>query len=87
LEKGLSEIKYERLSPGFISDFLFYFKKSKRNGNSIQGEKMSLAIAFTNLYLSDPQYVTNHHKKMLMREFSLEEISELIDLIDRELMN
>lgn len=48
---------------------------------------MSLAIAFTNLYLSDPQFVTDHHKKMLMREFSLEEITELIDLIDRELMN
>lgn len=48
---------------------------------------MSLAIAFANLYLSDPQYVTDHHKKMLMREFSREEIMELINLINRELMN
>jgi hypothetical protein len=87
LEKDLSEIKYEQLTPGFISEFLFYFKRSKKHGVSIPGEKVSLAIAFTNLYLSDPLYVTDHHKKILRREFSGEEIEELIDLINRELLN
>ena len=87
LEKGLTQIKYQLLSPGFISDFLFYFKKSKKNQHSIPGEKISLAIAFANLYLSDPLYVTDYHKKILKKEFTAEEIEELIQLIQRELIN
>jgi hypothetical protein len=87
LEKGLSEKKYEQLTPGFISEFIFYFKRSKKNSVSIPDEKVSLAIAFANLYLSDPLYVTNHHKKILRREFTWNEIEELIDLINRELLN
>ncbi|MBR9998172.1 MAG: hypothetical protein KFF73_04335 [Cyclobacteriaceae bacterium] len=87
MEKGLSEIKHRKLPPGFISDFLFYFKRSNRNGNSIPGEKISLAIAFTKLYLSDPHYVTDYHKKILKKEFSNAEIEELIELINRELMD
>jgi hypothetical protein len=84
---GLSEIKYHKLSPGFISDFLCYFQKSWKNGNSIPGEKIALAIAFTKLYLADLQDVTAYHKKMLNKKFNADEIEELIFLINRELMD
>ena len=87
MEKGLPEIKQHKLSPEFISDFLYYFHRSQKNGNSILGEKISLAIAFANLYLADPGDVTDHHKKILKREFNEEEIGELIALIHEKLMN
>ncbi len=87
LEKGSSEIKKYQLTPGFITDFLYYFRKSRKNENSTPGEKISLAIAFANLYLADPGDVTDHHTKMLAREFKSEEIEELIALIKKELMD
>jgi alkylhydroperoxidase family enzyme len=85
VEKGLPNTKYQNLSPEFISDFLFYFRRTNKNGNSKPGEKISLAIAFANLYLADPADVTDHHKKMLKKEFSAEEINELTHLINNEL--
>lgn len=87
MEKGLSGIQYEKLSSDFISEFLYYFRKSRKNGVSIPGEKISLAIAFTNLYLADPGDVTDHHKKMLKKEFNAGEIEELIFLINKELVD
>ncbi len=87
MEKGLSEIKYHKLSPGFISDFLYYFQKSWKNGNSIPGEKIALTIAFAKLYLADPDDVTSYHKKILNKEFNADKIEELIFLINRELMD
>jgi len=85
LEKGLTYTKYQYLTPEFITDFLFYFRKTEKNGNSKPGEKISLAIAFANLYLTDPGDVTDHHKKMLKKEFTADEIIELTSLINEEL--
>jgi hypothetical protein len=85
LEKGLKRILYQNLSPEFISDFLFYFRKRDKTIKSNPGEKVSLAIAFANLYLSDPSDVTEHHKKILKKEFNAEEINELTLLIQKEL--
>lgn len=86
MEKGVPEIKQRNLTPEFISEFLHYFHKSKKNINSTPGEKISLAIAFANLYLGDPGDVTEHHKKILKREFNEMEIGELIALIDEKLV-
>lgn len=87
MEKDLSQTNYYKLSPDFISEFLHYFHKSLKNMKSIPGEKTSLAIAFANLYLADPGDVTDHHKKMLAKEFHAEEIEELIELINNELID
>lgn len=87
MEKGLPEIKHHNLSPEFIAEFLYYFHKSQKNIHSTPAEKISLAIAFTNLYLADPGDVTEHHKKILRREFNEKEIVELIALIDDKLIS
>jgi hypothetical protein len=87
MQKGLPEIKQHTLTPEFISEFLHYFHKSQKNIHSTPGEKISLAIAFANLYLADPGDVTEHHKKILKREFNEIEIGELIALIDEKLIS
>jgi hypothetical protein len=50
-------------------------------------ENTSLAIAFTNPYQADPGDVTDHRKKMPIKEFNAEEIEELIELINNELID
>ncbi len=46
-----------------------------------------MAIAFADLYISDPTDVTDYHKKMLKKEFSQKEIEELTILIKQELFD
>lgn len=85
MDKPLIDTKFNHLAPEFISDFLYYFRKSNKNGNNKPGEKISLAIAFADLLLSDPAGVTAYHRNMLKKEFNPQEIDELIRLISDKL--
>jgi hypothetical protein len=78
------ENKFNTLTPEFIGDLLDYIEgkkgKLKKKGNQWSG-KLSLAFAFADLYLSDPEDVTDSHIRLLEKEFSPRQISDLIRLL------
>lgn len=78
--------KYSNLPKDVIYELLDYFAASSEgySDNSIatiHSNKASLAIAYANLVIEDPENITRSHITMLKKEFSSEQIHALNKLI------
>ncbi len=46
-------------------------------------EQLAMVVAYTRLYVEEPEMVTSRHKKMLRKAFSYEQIQDLNELIKK----
>lgn len=53
--------------------------------HEVDPAQVAMAVAYTNLYIEEPEMVTTRHKKMLRAAFSYEQIQDLNSLIKRML--